>query len=274
MGLIVKVTRASTTEELEKDYVAFARARGLGRRAGHRVVRAAQRADPHRDRAGLIVWDCSPARCWLKSRSGCRDSGRCWSTAVSQRDIPVIQGIVLILAIFVVVLHVLIDVPYAVLDPRIRFGGSRHDRRQSDLVKLEESASAGSVPPAVAPPCRRRARRTDDGRDRGTSSSSRSFVRSSGARSPRTTRTRRTCSGHPRPSASTSREPTSSVATSCRARSSARARRWSDRAGRVGGFTIGTILGLLVGLPRRRIDSVVMRWVDFMFALRACWSRS
>jgi peptide/nickel transport system permease protein len=43
-------------------------------------------------------------------------------SSVTQRDIPVIQGIVLILAVFVVLLHVAIDVLYTLIDPRIRFG--------------------------------------------------------------------------------------------------------------------------------------------------------
>jgi peptide/nickel transport system permease protein len=41
---------------------------------------------------------------------------------VVDRDIPVIQGIVLLLAVFVVVVHVGIDILYTLIDPRIRFG--------------------------------------------------------------------------------------------------------------------------------------------------------
>ena len=50
MAIVVKITRASMIEELDKDYVAFARARGLSRGAHHLRLRAAQRAHPGRHR--------------------------------------------------------------------------------------------------------------------------------------------------------------------------------------------------------------------------------
>ena len=50
MAIVVKITRAAMIEELDKDYVVFARARGLSRRAHHLRLRAAQRAHPRRHR--------------------------------------------------------------------------------------------------------------------------------------------------------------------------------------------------------------------------------
>ena len=41
--------------------------------------------------------------------------------AATQRDYPVIQGIVLVTSFAYVVLNLLIDVSYAILDPRIRY---------------------------------------------------------------------------------------------------------------------------------------------------------
>jgi peptide/nickel transport system permease protein len=40
---------------------------------------------------------------------------------VTKRDFPVIQGLVLIIAVAVVVMNLLADVLYAYLDPRIRY---------------------------------------------------------------------------------------------------------------------------------------------------------
>jgi peptide/nickel transport system permease protein len=42
--------------------------------------------------------------------------------SVHSVDIPMLQGIVVFIAIFIVVLHLAIDVLYAVIDPRVRFG--------------------------------------------------------------------------------------------------------------------------------------------------------
>jgi len=44
--------------------------------------------------------------------------------AINNRDVPVVEGIVLVLAVVVVICNLLADVLYAVLDPRIRYGRS------------------------------------------------------------------------------------------------------------------------------------------------------
>jgi peptide/nickel transport system permease protein len=42
--------------------------------------------------------------------------------AVRERDIPVIQGTTLFFSAFVVAVHLVIDLVYVMIDPRIRFG--------------------------------------------------------------------------------------------------------------------------------------------------------
>jgi peptide/nickel transport system permease protein len=45
--------------------------------------------------------------------------GRLLLQAVNQRDYPVVQGIVAFIGILIVVLNILIDILYSVIDPRI-----------------------------------------------------------------------------------------------------------------------------------------------------------
>ena len=47
--------------------------------------------------------------------------GRLAFTAVTQRDYPVIQGVVMVMALIFVVANLLVDLSYAVIDPRIRY---------------------------------------------------------------------------------------------------------------------------------------------------------
>jgi len=47
--------------------------------------------------------------------------GRFALQAISTRDFPVIQGTVLILTAFVVLVNLIVDLAYAYLDPRIRY---------------------------------------------------------------------------------------------------------------------------------------------------------
>lgn len=122
LGLVVKITRASTLEELQKDYVAFARARGLDRRRITMSYLLRNALIPVVTAAGLIVVGLLTGAVLVEVTFGLPGLGSLLVTAVTQRDIPVIQGIVLILAIFVVLMHVAIDVLYTLIDPRIRFG--------------------------------------------------------------------------------------------------------------------------------------------------------
>jgi ABC-type dipeptide/oligopeptide/nickel transport system permease component len=47
--------------------------------------------------------------------------GRYIVAAISARDYPVVQATVLVVAVFVVVINLVVDVMYAALDPRIRY---------------------------------------------------------------------------------------------------------------------------------------------------------
>jgi peptide/nickel transport system permease protein len=122
MGLVIKITRASTIEELGKDYVAFARARGLqGRRISSAYV-LRNALIPVATAAGLIVVGLLTGAVLVEVTFGLPGLGMLLVTSVTQRDIPVIQGVVLIVAIFIVLMHIGIDVLYTLIDPRIRFG--------------------------------------------------------------------------------------------------------------------------------------------------------
>jgi peptide/nickel transport system permease protein len=53
--------------------------------------------------------------------------GRLILEAVFTRDYPVVQGVVLITATAYVVINLLVDVSYSLLNPRIRIGGGRSE---------------------------------------------------------------------------------------------------------------------------------------------------
>jgi peptide/nickel transport system permease protein len=47
--------------------------------------------------------------------------GRLTVDAVMSRDYPVIQGLILVLSLVYILINVLVDIAYAVVDPRIRY---------------------------------------------------------------------------------------------------------------------------------------------------------
>jgi peptide/nickel transport system permease protein len=47
--------------------------------------------------------------------------GRLNYTAITQSDFPIVQGTVILAALFIVVANILVDIAYAYLDPRVRY---------------------------------------------------------------------------------------------------------------------------------------------------------
>jgi peptide/nickel transport system permease protein len=125
LGFVTKITRASMLEQREADYVAFARARGIpGRRIyGAYVLRNA--LIPLLTASGLIIATSLTATVFVEDVFGIPGLGGLLVTAIENTDIPVIQGLVLIVAIWVVLVNVVVDLCYVSIDPRVSFKGMR-----------------------------------------------------------------------------------------------------------------------------------------------------
>jgi peptide/nickel transport system permease protein len=124
MALIVKVTRAALIEELDRDYVAFARARGLSFRRvlfGYALRNALVSVVTA---SGLVLIYMLTGAVLVEVTFSLPGVGSLLVDAVQGLDIPLVQGLVIVLAVFIVVVHLVIDILYRLIDPRIRFGGA------------------------------------------------------------------------------------------------------------------------------------------------------
>jgi peptide/nickel transport system permease protein len=122
MAIVVKITRAAMIEELDRDYVTFARARGLSaaRITFAYVLRNA--LIPVITAAGIVVVGLLASAIYVEVTFALPGLGSLTVDSVQKRDIPLIQGTTLIFACFVVAINLIIDVIYTLIDPRIRFG--------------------------------------------------------------------------------------------------------------------------------------------------------
>lgn len=122
MAIVVKITRASMIEELDRDYVTFARARGLSatRIIFGYVLRNA--LIPVVTAAGLVVVGLLASAIYVEVTFALPGLGSLTVDAVQKRDIPLIQGTTLVFSCFVVLVNLAIDIVYTLIDPRIRFG--------------------------------------------------------------------------------------------------------------------------------------------------------
>jgi peptide/nickel transport system permease protein len=123
-ALVVKVTRTAMIESLRQDYVVFARARGLSRRRVLLVYALRNALIPVVTSAGLILAYLVTGTVVIEVAFGLPGLGQLLVTSVSSKDIPVVQGVAVLIAAAVIAVNLLTDIAYVAVDPRIRFEGA------------------------------------------------------------------------------------------------------------------------------------------------------
>jgi peptide/nickel transport system permease protein len=122
MAIVSRMARSSMLEVLTSDYLTTARAKGLQERTvvlGHAMKNA---LIPVVTVIGLQLGTLLSGAVLTETVFGRVGVGRYVITAITARDYPVVQSTVIIVAIFVVAISLVVDLIYALLDPRIRYG--------------------------------------------------------------------------------------------------------------------------------------------------------
>lgn len=121
-AVISRLVRASMLEVLREDFVRTAYAKGL--RQGRVLVRHALRNAllPVLSVIGLRFGALLGGAVITESIFAWPGLGQLTIAAISQRDLPLIQGIVLTFAIIFALVNLVVDLLYAAVDPRIRLG--------------------------------------------------------------------------------------------------------------------------------------------------------
>jgi peptide/nickel transport system permease protein len=121
IALIARITRASMLDVLGEDYIRTAHAKGLTNRAV--LLRHALRnaAVPIVTVIGIGVALLIGGVVVTESVYNIPGLGRLTVDAVLGRDYPTIQGVILVFSFAYVLVNLLIDISYTLLDPRIRY---------------------------------------------------------------------------------------------------------------------------------------------------------
>ncbi len=120
-AVLARTTRSAVLEVLREEYVKTARAKGLGERVVlfRHVLRNAM--IPILTVGGIQLGQLMAGSIVLESVFYLPGLGRLAIGAISARDLPVVQGVVLFVASVIVTINVAVDLLYGVLDPRIRY---------------------------------------------------------------------------------------------------------------------------------------------------------
>ncbi len=119
-AILARVTRSAVIEVMREDFVRTARAKGLSRRQAlwRHVLRNAM--IPVLTVAGLQFANLIAGTIVVENVFVLPGVGRLVFQAISNRDLIVVRDVVMLLAAVVVVVNFIVDVLYAVIDPRLR----------------------------------------------------------------------------------------------------------------------------------------------------------
>ncbi|WP_274630399.1 ABC transporter permease [Arvimicrobium flavum] len=121
IALIARITRAAMLEVLSEDYIRTARAKGLRSKRILFLHALRNASNPIVTVIGVGVALLIGGAVVTESVFGIPGLGRLTIDAILRRDYPVIQGIMLLFSFVYVLVNLLIDICYVVLDPRIRY---------------------------------------------------------------------------------------------------------------------------------------------------------
>jgi peptide/nickel transport system permease protein len=120
LGLITRIVRSSMLEVLSEDYIRTARAKGLGQRSvvfGHALRNS---LIPLVTVVGIQFGTLLGGAIIVEKVFAWPGVGLLLVDAVAARDFPLVQGIILFIAVGFVVVNLIVDLLYALIDPRVR----------------------------------------------------------------------------------------------------------------------------------------------------------
>lgn len=118
--MLVRSVRQGMIDALNSDYVAFARSKGAG--ATTVLLRYGLRnaAIPAVSVLGVNIGFLVGGTLVVENVFALPGLGTLMVQSILNRDFPVVQGITLVFAVMVILVYLLTDIAYAVLDPRVR----------------------------------------------------------------------------------------------------------------------------------------------------------
>jgi ABC-type dipeptide/oligopeptide/nickel transport system permease component len=119
-GMLARLTRGSLIETLAQEYVRAARARGAGPARVLALHALRNALVPVVTWSGLHFAALLGGAVATETVFAWPGLGRAMVTAISQRDLPVVEGGVLVLTGLFVLMNLVVDCSYVLIDPRLR----------------------------------------------------------------------------------------------------------------------------------------------------------
>ena len=120
-ALLARYTRSSLLETFTNDYMRTAQAKGLSPRAVVMYHAMKNALIPVVTVAGVTLANVITGSFFIERIYGVPGIGRMFIDSVTGRDYPLLLGLVLLFALLISVVNLIVDLSYALIDPRIRY---------------------------------------------------------------------------------------------------------------------------------------------------------
>lgn len=123
ISLVIRLTRAGTREVMHQDYIKFARAKGLSNRRIVGLHLLKNIMIPVVTVLGLEFGGLIAFSVVTETIFAWPGMGKLLIDSIQQLDRPVIVAYLIIIVLFFVLINLIVDIIYSLLDPRVRIGG-------------------------------------------------------------------------------------------------------------------------------------------------------
>ncbi|GAA6178098.1 ABC transporter permease [Sulfitobacter pacificus] len=120
VGGVLRMARASTIEIMRRDYITHARAKGLSEAAVLSQHAFPNAFAPTLTILGMIIGSLLGGAAVIETVFTLPGLGRLTIDAISSRDYPMVQGILLVVAVIYVLVNLITDLLYPLFDPRVK----------------------------------------------------------------------------------------------------------------------------------------------------------
>lgn len=121
-AIVIRVIKSSLLEVINEDYILLARVKGLAERVVIFVHALRNALIPTTTIVGVQFGFLMGGTVLVEIIYSWPGLGKLAVTAIITRDLPLIQGVVLVLAFIFVIVNLIVDLLYTVMNPKIRYG--------------------------------------------------------------------------------------------------------------------------------------------------------
>ena len=139
---VARMARSSTLEVIRMDYIRTARAKGLKEGVVIRRHVLKNALVPVVTVVGMQMGFVMAGSVIVESIFSIPGLGSYMMTGINNRDYPVINATVLVLAISVCVMNLLVDIAYAYIDPRIKAQYENNSKRKKQIQELKAEGAS------------------------------------------------------------------------------------------------------------------------------------